>query len=54
MVPGPVFLGVDAGLTSTKAVVIDGYGRTLGRAARPAARVEALAGEASGTCGSNG
>ena len=38
--PAPVFLGMDAGLTSTKAVVIDGSGRTLGRAARPAARRE--------------
>jgi L-xylulokinase len=40
VVPAPVFLGMDAGLTSTKAVVIDGSGRTLGRAARPAARRE--------------
>ena len=40
IVPGPVFVGMDAGLTSTKAVVIDGSGRTLGRAARPAARHE--------------
>ena len=38
MVSGPVFVGMDAGLTSTKAVVIDGDGHVLGLAARPAAR----------------
>jgi L-xylulokinase len=40
MVSGPVFVGMDAGLTSTKAVVIDGDGHVLGSAARPAAREE--------------
>jgi L-xylulokinase len=39
-VPVPFFLGLDAGLTSTKAVVIDGAGRILGAVSAPAARDE--------------
>ena len=35
-VPSPIFLGLDAGLTSTKAVVIDATGRILGSASAPA------------------
>ena len=40
MAAGSTLVGLDAGLTSTKAVVIDGHGRVLGVAVRPAARNE--------------
>jgi L-xylulokinase len=44
MVVGPVVVGVDAGLTSIKAVVVDATGQVLGVAARPCARHEGAGG----------
>ena len=44
MIAGPVVVGVDAGLTSIKAMVVDAAGQVLGVAARPAARQEGAGG----------
>ena len=44
MVTGPVVVGVDAGLTSIKAMVVDATGKVLGVAAKPAARQESAGG----------
>jgi L-xylulokinase len=45
MAPGSVFVGIDAGLTSTKAIVLDAAGRCLGSASRTAIRDEGRYGE---------
>ena len=42
--PSPIFLGLDAGLTSTKAVVIDATGRILGFRLRPRSARQQLGG----------
>ena len=44
MVAGPVVVGVDAGLTSIKAIVVDATGQVLSVAARPAARQQGAGG----------